>query len=381
MGHKVLFISSWYPNPQNKTLGIFIKRAAEAVSLHNKVAVIYVHGHESFQDEFKIEAKEDNGIYEVYVFYKKKKRNPLTKFLNYRNFYLKGLDHLLQHWGKPDIIHLNVLFPSGIAAMAISKKIKVPYIACENWTGYHPEDGNYFGFFRKYFTKLTAKKAAAIVTVSEHLKNGMLSHNLKGNYKIIPNVVNTAFFRCDPHLNESKFRFLHVSSLDARQKNVEGLIDVFTKLHEKTNNAIELVIIGDGENRKALEKRCGKLLNSSIFFEGQKFDDSLANAFNKAHCFVLFSNYENLPVVVLESICCGTPVIISNVGGTYEYMNEDLGYLVPAKNNEELSKAMQKMIYENKSFDRKKISRYGEENFSYKRVSELFTALYDEVLN
>ena len=380
MQHRILFLSSWYPNPDNKAFGIFVKRAAEAASLYNKVAVLYVHGQETLQHEMKIEAKEEKGVLDVYVFYKKKKRNPITKFFDYKKYHREGLEYVLKNWGKPDIIQLNIFYPAAIAALYISKIIKVPFIACEHWTGYHPEDGSYGGFLRKYFTKRAAEKAKAIITVSEDLKSRMEKFELKGNYKVIPNVVNTEVFKCAPKLNSEKFRFLHVSSLDPRQKNVEGLIDVFKELNNKINNT-ELIIIGNSENKEALEKRCGSFLYSSIFFLGQQFDQALADEFNKANSFVLFSNYEStLPVVALESICCGTPVIVSNVGGAHEYMKEELGYLVPPKDHSALLATMQKMIAENMRFNREAISNYGKENFSFNRIGKLLSEVYDEII-
>jgi L-malate glycosyltransferase len=123
MPHKVLFISGWYPTPQNKTHGIFVKRYAEAISLQNNVAVIHAVGDESFADEVKIEGKTVNNVFEVFVYYKKKHSNPLSKFVNYKKNYLVGLDYLLQNWGKPDLLQVNVFFPAAIAALEIAKQL------------------------------------------------------------------------------------------------------------------------------------------------------------------------------------------------------------------------------------------------------------------
>lgn len=378
MQRHVLFISSWYPNLNNKTHGIFVKRCAEAVALSNKVSVIHVYGQESFPDEIKIESKTENNVFEIYVYFKKKNRNPLSKFSNYKSCYLKGLDYLVKNYGKPDLLQVNVLFPASVAALEILKHLNVPVVVSEHWTGYHPEDGSYKGIIRKYFSKKMIQKASKIVTVSKNLQDAMIALGLRGNYAIIPNVVNTEVFTCSPSLKQ-KFRLLHVSSLDQRQKNTEGIISAFKKLHQ-LNPETELVIIGDGENKKDLENKSGKLLNRSVFFMGQKFDTDLAAEFNEAHCLVLFSNYENLPVVILEALCCGTPVISSDVGGIKEFLKPEHGILVKAGDENELVSSMKRIIENNKNYLRKKISEYGRESFSYKRIDELYTKVYEEIL-
>lgn len=375
---KVLFISAWYPNPFNKTHGIFVKRQAEAVAIHNKVAVIHVFGHESYSDKIKIEVSETNSVFEVYVLYRKKNTGPFSKFSDYKNYYLKGLDYLLKNWGTPDLLHVNVLFPTGIAALEISKKLNIPFIVSEHWTGYHVEDGNYSGLIKKYFTRKAVKKSSSIITVTENLKQAMISHGLNADYRIVPNVVNTRIFKHENIAQKDLTRFLHVSSLDARQKNVEGIISAFKTINSE-NKQTELVIVGEGENRKQLEKLSGDLLNKSIFFIGQKFDTELASEFNKASALVLFSNYENLPVVILEALCCGTPVITTDVGGIKEFAKEDETSYVKPDDDKALIQAMQKNISENGKADRKKISEKYQIQFSNETIGKKLNDIYLQV--
>jgi glycosyltransferase involved in cell wall biosynthesis len=378
MRRHVLFISSWYPNPHNKTHGIFVKRTAEAVALANKVSVIHVYGHESFPDEVRIESKTENNVEEIFVFFKKKHTNPFTKFLNYKRYYEQGLNYLLKHSGSPDLIQLNVLFPAGIAAYELAESLKIPLVVSEHWTGFHPEDGSYHGLIQKYFSIRAARRAAHIVTVSKNLQEAMIAHRLKGNYSVIPNVVNTEVFKCVPRLKPI-FRFLHVSSLDPRQKNTGGIINAFKKLNQ-ANSETELMIVGNGENKTALEEKAGKLLNRSIFFAGQRLGAALADEFNEAHCLVLFSNYENLPVVILEAMCCGVPVISSDVGGIKEFLKPEHGMLVSPLDENGLLEAMKKMIVENKKYDREKISAYGAQHFCYQKISDMYSQVYEDVL-
>ena len=55
---------------------------------------------------------------------------------------------------------------------------------------------------------------------------------------------------------------------------------------------------------------------------------SIALEMQQANAFVHASNYETFSVVCAEALCCGTPVIASNVGGIPEFVNESNGILV-----------------------------------------------------
>lgn len=376
---KVLFISSWYPNQKDRTHGIFVKRYAEAVALFNDVAVIQVVGDESFSDTIRVESKIENKVHEIFVYYKKKNINPFKKFRNYRSYYKTGLNCLLKEWGRPDLLQVNVVFPVAIAAMPIIKELKIPYVVSEHWTGYHPEDGSYTGFVKKYFTKQLIKNAGAIITVTSHLKRSMMLQNLGGDYHVIPNVVNEEIFRFKDVSGQSKFRFLHVSSLDKRQKNVEAIIDAFREFL-RSDNSCELIIAGDGENRINLEKSAAEMLNSSVFFIGNKFGKELADVYNSCHCFVLFSNFENLPVVLLEAQCCGLPIITTDVGGINEFLHEDDVEFVNAGDQTALLCAMKKMRKDFGKFDRRKISETAAGKFGYRTIGKRFDDIYNRIL-
>jgi L-malate glycosyltransferase len=381
MGHKILFISSWYPNPKDRTHGVFVKRYAEAVALYNEVAVIHVFGDESFSETLRIESRVDQKVFEVFVYFKKKKKNPLSKYLHYRKMYLLGLNYLKKEWGKPHLLQVNVVFPVAIAALPLINNLKVPYLISEHWTGYHPEDGSYHGVIKKILTHKLVAGAQIIHVVTSHLKKSMEQHGLMGNYRVIPNTVDSRIFHFKQKEKSAKvFRFLHVSSLEPRQKNVEGIIDAF-KMFQSQNPSSELVICGDGDNRKSLEFRCGELLNSQIFFKGNCYGNELASEFYKAECFILFSNYENLPVVLLESLCCGLPVITTSVGGIREFISDRDGILIEPWRISGLLSAMEMMYKEIDKFDRIAIAKNAKEEYGYEGIGKRFTSIYNKIIS
>jgi glycosyltransferase involved in cell wall biosynthesis len=98
-------------------------------------------------------------------------------------------------------------------------------------------------------------------------------------------------------------------------------------------------------------------------------------------CFILFSNYENLPVVLVEAFASGLPVISSNVGGIAEHLSAQRGKLVPARDNRAFIIAMEEMITElsEKKYDRQAIASYARSHFSYEKISTEYHELYHQI--
>jgi L-malate glycosyltransferase len=99
--------------------------------------------------------------------------------------------------------------------------------------------------------------------------------------------------------------------------------------------------------------------------------------------FLLFSNYENLPVVLIEAFASGLPVISSDVGGIAEHLSAERGKLITAKDNDALSNAMNEIINElaQKKYDQKRIAQYAKEHFSYEKISAQYHDLYKRIIS
>jgi glycosyltransferase involved in cell wall biosynthesis len=99
-----------------------------------------------------------------------------------------------------------------------------------------------------------------------------------------------------------------------------------------------------------------------------------------ANALVMFSNYENMPCVILEALCSGLPIVSSNVGGIAEIINTSNGYLIPAKNEEELYDAMIKMVKNYHQFNPVKISEEASKLSCYKTVGREIADVYDKIV-
>jgi glycosyltransferase involved in cell wall biosynthesis len=242
-----------------------------------------------------------------------------------------------------------------------------------------PADNTFKGFFRKKITQYAVKRAAAVTTVSSSLKQAMQSHGLYNtNYQIVPNVVDTDLFQPFVMEKKDKKNILHVSGLDNREKNFAGILRVVNKLAQKRNDFV-LNVIHNCDNSDYLPFIEDNNLHDFVVFHGQKSGKELVKHFNEADFFVLFSNFENLPCVLIESFACGKPVIATNVGGIPDIVNQSNGILVSPKNEDELLDAILYMLDHYQDYNSTAIRNYAVEHFNEKAVGRMFLEIYEQI--
>ena len=124
------------------------------------------------------------------------------------------------------------------------------------------------------------------------------------------------------------------------QKGLPLLIEAAALL--KTRRDFTLRILGDGELRPTIEARIARLgLERQVILAGWADEAKVRAELLRARVLVLGSFAEGLPVVLMEALALGRPVIATAIAGIPELVDDGVGWLVPAGSAEALADAME----------------------------------------
>ena len=207
----------------------------------------------------------------------------------------------------------------------------------------------------------------------------MLSHNLIGNYELLYNVVDTDVFFKIKKTEKKEPTFLHVSSLVEKEKNINGTLHVMQKLQAKNYKFQFIIVGGTTTNVNFYKEKAERLGLKNIFFVGEKTQQEVSRYMQNTDALILFSNYEGMPVVVLEALASGLPVFASNVGQLPNIINNDFGRLVPVNNESALEKYLEEFLNTNLKFDSDKMIEFIHTNASKEAVGKKLADYYTDV--
>lgn len=169
---------------------------------------------------------------------------------------------------------------------------------------------------------------------------------LQDKSRIIPNSVNPIFY--DIQRKPDKNLIITCGRL-TEQKNQLLLIRAFVNTQKVLKNA-KLYIYGEGNLKNKLNELIHEnRLEGKVILKGQT--SNVAEALSKADLFVLSSDYEGMPNVLMEAMAIGIPCISTDCpcGGPRDLIKNDIdGLLVPVGNEEKMSEAIIKLLSNNK---------------------------------
>ena len=130
----------------------------------------------------------------------------------------------------------------------------------------------------------------------------------------------------DDYARKGNFKILHIGRFSV-EKNHIGLITAFGKFHAKHPDS-ELWLIGDGNLRpdaEAFARDNG--LEQAVKFLG--LQSNVYGYMHDADLFTLTSNFEGMPMTLIEAMGTGLPVVATRVGGIPDMLDDTSAQLVP----------------------------------------------------
>lgn len=163
------------------------------------------------------------------------------------------------------------------------------------------------------------------------------------NHTVIPTGIDLSFFK---PTGSSKIRTDEVKIIIyfgrfEYPKRLDKIINSFI-IAERIAPGLKLVLCGRGTEKKRLEKMVKESgWESKIFFTGELSKEDVLSLIQSASATVLLSYNEGSPVSLKESLACGVPVIVNNVGDVEDYVVSGLtGAIVDSDSNDDVAKAM-----------------------------------------
>lgn len=382
----VLVVPGWYPTWQDEFNGDFNQRQVRAAGIYMPQVVLYIvkDTTQTLKNvEIKYKQPAEN-IVEITVIYPEKRNKwfdaVYSNFMYVRLLYTYA-NVIKKRWGKPLLIHSYIVIRGGLGGMLLAKKFKIPFILSEHWSIYYPEDPGFLlkrNFIFRLIVKMVFSNAKRFLPVTEKLKKQVYTLVKPIPATIIPNVVETEFFFYkEKFAAEAQFRFVHVSNM-VYPKNPYGLLRGFKKFSELQPGSC-LLMVGPYPQEVLRYAREIGLDENTVPFTGAVSYRQVAEILNLSQALVLFSRYESLPCVIIEALCCGLPVISSNVGGISEVINIRNGILVNSEDEQQLTAAFIKMFTIYKNYDRRSISDSATRLFSYHAIGNKMNEVYKKI--
>jgi len=280
---------------------------------------------------------------------------------------------------QPDIVHLHSS-KAGVIGRLVGKSLRIPTVFTAH--GWAFTEGVSERRRRLYLLleRLMSGYADRIITVSEYDRRLALKCRVATDAKLVTvhNGIPSRIAKEPVTVIGKPVRLIMVARFD-EQKDQSLLIQALSRVEGK-NWHLELV--GDGPCiNKVRSLVCELELSEKVTFSGSRNDveDRLANS----DVFCLISNWEGLPLTILEAMRGGLPVIASDVGGVSEVVVDcQTGYVVNRGDIMGVAAAIEALLRSEEDrirFGKNGRSRY-EEKFTFQVMLNKTLAVYKEVL-
>jgi glycosyltransferase involved in cell wall biosynthesis len=384
MKKKILFVPSWFPNPEDPISGVFIEEQAVALSKEHDVAVL-LPKMAAWRNVMNPDAPDKSvkkmqaglPVYHEYA-------RPLiphgpesTDYNTFARAAQNGFKKIVKEWGTPDIIHTHVVLPAGWSALGVGKKHGIPVVLTEHSSPFSMHLGSELS---RKLVRETLTGVNQVVAISPSLAETLRDFEPGLSIEVIGESVKTDFFVPAQSVDKANGtgKSFFVAARLAEQKGLEHLVRAVHLLRDGGMNSFELVIGGDGPDRQKLEQLAESLdVTRYIHFLGGLNREQVRERMQKCDVFVLSSLHETFGVVVGEAMACGKPVISTRCGGTEFIVNEENGVLVDVADPKGLAGAMADFIEDRVSFDPETVRASVVNRFSPEAFVRNITAVYE----
>lgn len=294
---------------------------------------------------------------------------------------------------SPDIIHIQGPAPGMVDFISKNKRTRI-IMTCHNGLdlNFNAMYKYLASAYRIFFFPRVVSKLDRFILLSAALRDSskLFANVPPEKITIIPNGVDIGKFSPgDKNKNEYKrhlninttFLGIFVASMEPAHfyKGVAYLLQAISLL--KGNLDINFCLIGEGElKQKYIEIAQSLGISNKVRFPGKVDDCDLVNYYRAADFFILPStSVEFMPLVMIEAMACGTPVITTRLPGPMDIITEGYnGCIVKPRDSQALAKTIEEIISDENKLKQMQINARREalEKYAWDKILELYVREY-----
>ena len=296
---------------------------------------------------------------------------------------------------QPDVVQVFFGIPSGACAYWLQRIQNLPYVVFLGGRDVprpNPDPPYYRWLYLllKPIIRSIWHKAEQVVACSDGLRQLALATDPEIAIDVIPDGLELDRFACPDKAcpragsgatDAESVKILTIGRLIPR-KGFQFLIQAIPQMVSRARNPFQIDIVGDGPYRAQLQKMVKDLkIEKYVHFSGSVDYADLPDKYRQADIFALCSSAEGMPLVVLEAMGAGLPIVASKVQGI-----EDLvavgqnGALVEPGNIEQITDQLTNLINhpdQRRRMGETSVSRV--QRYDWKNIAEAYLQIYQRI--
>lgn len=225
------------------------------------------------------------------------------------------------------------------------------------------------------------KKVICVSEFDRQLAKRWFLHNYNRVVTVHNGIVDKAFNSNIVREYSLPLKLISVARFSHQKNNME-LIKAIEQINKLYSDNLQLNMVGDGPLlSEAQTYVTSHKLGNDVHFLGSRTD--VDDILNQNDIFCLISNYEGLPISIIEAMRAGMPIIASDVGGVNELVQDGVnGFLIPRGNISELVEKL-KYILDHKELIKsmgEASRKIYEEEYTADRMNQKILSVYNEVI-
>lgn len=314
--------------------------------------------------------------------------------------FISGIFHLfwLSRKHKFDVIHAHWLLPNGFISAMVNRLLKIPYVITLHGSDIFVSKQN---FIFKNMAKWTLKHAAMVTSVTPAFLPKLSALGVPEQKRcMIPNGVTPSVFSSPSQKRIAQLRetlsipvnspIVFALGRIVLKKGFNVLIQALPYVRENIQD-VKIIIGGDGTDLsrlKTLAEETG--VSDIVHFTGTINRTDVPVYFYLSDLFVLPAvfdpkgNVDGCPIVILEAMACGKPVVSSNISGIPIVVKDgETGLLVDEKNVNGLATAIISLLED--PAKREQFGKAGQQRIqqelTWTKIVEQFISIYQQNVN